>query len=676
MQRLLTIVFAFLQITFAADTNVVEFEFAEAYVRLIGNDAPPSIATMTLHEEDGQTAKLMLQRNDDGLEALLVDVLIESATAASGSDFIADPVQTISVPPGRGTSIIPFTLLDDGQLESDESFFVSLSSSARTSRAQVLVRDDERLPIYDPRFAVDVPQGIRAVAFLEQTAGGDIFAVGVGDHGTNRVWRILPDGDIDTNYLSPVIHGLVTDSALDPEKRILLAGAFTGLAHGPESIVRLTPDGSIDSGFSFRPGHDFPVPAQRITPTTSGKVVFAAMDTNGMVRIDRTKQDGEWDETFAVTLIPTTNYDGTPVNGLEAAESDKILVAGSVMNPERPAVSGLVRLNPDGGIDSEYPGIGSISAATELVRTVDSEFNVQAAIPSSTGRPIRAGATLNFDGTVKELWGAPPIARLLVPVGTNTHIGIYEFGLQQYSSGLLRYTNSRPDASFVFDLPWIGGFTLLRPQQDESLFLGLQIIWEQDDFPVFGRLLQDRVGLRAVRFSKIRYRTSEAGGPLQLEIERVGFAPDPMMVRWHAQGRTASASADFVAASGTVLFAPGERFKQISVSALEDPEIEDREHFRIYAEWDRPDGGVDRTAADVLISDNDGRPVIVGIEADMASRLVRARVTPGFAYVLQEAFAPEGPWHSGSALIATNDIVELRDGIGVTERKFFRVIRP
>ena len=85
--------------------------------------------------------------------------------------------------------------------------------------------------------------------------GGDFNGLGGGTGSTSRyaIGRVGPDGSLDASF-NPGANGIVSGLALQPDGKIVVGGAFTGLGGGlgttsRSKIGRLNADGSIDTAF-------------------------------------------------------------------------------------------------------------------------------------------------------------------------------------------------------------------------------------------------------------------------------------------------------------------------------------------------------------------------------------------------------------------------------------------
>jgi len=128
--------------------------------------------------------------------------------------------------------------------------------------------------------------------------------------------------------------------------------------------------------------------------------------------------------------------------------------------------------------------------------------------------------------------------------------------------------------------------------------------------PYYGRFFDDislytRSG--SLRFGQSSWEAGEGTGSLTVTVERVSGDSGEVSVDYTTSDGTASSGSDFSSATGTLVFANGERGKTFSVPILEDGDDEPLENFIV--QLFNPTGGADfvaPTQAVVVIIDNDG----------------------------------------------------------------------
>lgn len=145
---------------------------------------------------------------------------------------------------------------------------------------------------YDESFNTSVAATTGIIYEISPQIDGKIIIVGsftrYNNVTVNRVARILSNGSLDTSFItgSGTSSNITNASALSDGK-ILLTGNFTSF-NGIQSnkIVRLYPDGRVDTSFNSGAGFDDDVSAMAIQ--SDGKIVLGGKFTNynGMLAIE------------------------------------------------------------------------------------------------------------------------------------------------------------------------------------------------------------------------------------------------------------------------------------------------------------------------------------------------------------------------------------------------------
>lgn len=177
-------------------------------------------------------------------------------------------------------------------------------------------------------------------------AGG--FSGYGGNSGYNNLVRLNPDGSLDTTFKLE-LNNDVNAMQLLPNGKILVAGDFN--SYGPSgattipSLIRLNADGTLDNTF---------VPA-----LPAGAIATTAVDASGRILVAlnaspfgllRLLPDGAADASFSFTATLTN-----PPSVMTALPDGKVLVGGNFTSP----TNRLFRLNEDGSLDDGFNvGIG------------------------------------------------------------------------------------------------------------------------------------------------------------------------------------------------------------------------------------------------------------------------------------------------------------------------------
>ncbi len=201
-----------------------------------------------------------------------------------------------------------------------------------------------------------------SVQSLALTAQGNIIAGGnfFNYHETRRrnIAQLSADGDPDLTFNGiEGLDGEVSDIVFQPDGKILLAGNFRSFALDPaRTLVRRHADGSPDLSFDANASQVFSGRGVgAIALQDDGKILavgdFSVRTDTGLTSrgIVRLHPDGSLDTSFQTG----TGFEGFTYD--VAMQSDgKILIAGSFSTYNGQAVRDLVRLHPDGSLDTSF----------------------------------------------------------------------------------------------------------------------------------------------------------------------------------------------------------------------------------------------------------------------------------------------------------------------------------
>jgi uncharacterized delta-60 repeat protein len=201
-----------------------------------------------------------------------------------------------------GTSLGPvfaIALRGDGKIAMGGSF-LSVDGSPRSHIA--LLQSNGAL---DTSFTASCNGDVRALAFLPDNrivVGGAFTSV----NNVTRpvVARLLANGQLDPSFQAPTnVTGLAYGIGIQPDGKILVAGTLDRVDQlNVGRIIRLNPDGSLDTTFRTGVGAGFNVRALVLQP--DNKILiggeFTGYDNLAAPRIARLNPDGSLDQTFSV----------------------------------------------------------------------------------------------------------------------------------------------------------------------------------------------------------------------------------------------------------------------------------------------------------------------------------------------------------------------------------------
>ena len=203
-------------------------------------------------------------------------------------------------------------------------------------------------------------------------------------------------GLLDPTF-APTVNGSVYATAVQPDGRIVLGGAFTAV-NGSSSryhLARLFGDGSLDPTF-FNTGSGVSSTVWCLAVQTDSRIViggdFTSVNGTTRTRVARLNSSGALDGSF----VPTNTLTGS-VLALAAQSDNKVIIGGSFSGTGFPAYN--ARLNADGTVDtafSSYPN-GAVNA---IRIQSDGKIVIGGAFTTVNGASRYRIARLNTDGSL------------------------------------------------------------------------------------------------------------------------------------------------------------------------------------------------------------------------------------------------------------------------------------
>jgi uncharacterized delta-60 repeat protein len=186
---------------------------------------------------------------------------------------------------------------------------------------------------------------------------GGQFSTYKGITDNNLIIRLNPDGSKDTSFDNSIgfIGGSVNTIAIQPDGKILVGGDFsTYKGISANYIIRLNPDGSIDTSFNYGTGFGiFGVSVVSIAIQPDGQILvggdFTTYKGVSANRIIRLNPDGSKDLTFNNNI----GFNGS-VFSIALQPDGKILCGGQFTQYKGVSANRIIRLNPDGSKDTSF----------------------------------------------------------------------------------------------------------------------------------------------------------------------------------------------------------------------------------------------------------------------------------------------------------------------------------
>jgi uncharacterized delta-60 repeat protein len=257
---------------------------------------------------------------------------------------------------------------------------------------------------YDPTFNAGTGFNWGNVITVAVQADGKILVGGTfsrfnGMMGVNRLVRLFPDGSIDTSFhVGTGFSGGPYQIALQSDGKLIVLGGFSSYNGTPcMRIVRINTDGSIDNTFSA--GTGFATTPSSIVFQSDGKMIiggsFTSFDGNACNRICRLNADGSFDPTYSIG----TGFDAN-INKLVIQPDGKVIAGGNFFGFNGVNRDMIARLNTNGTLDMTFsPGSGFNAGVSCLVLQSDGKVIASGGFTSYNGNSCNRIARLNTDGS-------------------------------------------------------------------------------------------------------------------------------------------------------------------------------------------------------------------------------------------------------------------------------------
>lgn len=172
----------------------------------------------------------------------------------------------------------------------------------------------------------------------------------------NRIVRIHPDGSIDTTFnVGTGFDDFVTEVAIQSSGKIIVTGNFSqynGVNAG--SVVRLLPDGSIDNTFNVGTGTTGVI--RDISIDANGNVFLGGdmitFNSNSVIDVVKLDSEGNYDPTFNVDY--SFGSGSFNIRGVRPVANNKLIVFGTFDDYGSSGLNSVVRLNADGTLDTSF----------------------------------------------------------------------------------------------------------------------------------------------------------------------------------------------------------------------------------------------------------------------------------------------------------------------------------
>ena len=254
-------------------------------------------------------------------------------------------------------------------VQEDQKIVVGGSFSSHDSLARNNISRINSDGTRDTSFATAVGTGLNnTVRKIAIQSDGKIVAVGFftthNGVSSNRIARLNSDGTRDTAFTTAIGTGFNNGAytvAIQSDGKILVGGEFVifnGVA--VNRIVRLNPNGTLDTDFSAATGTGFDSSVKSIAIQSDGKILvggtFQFFNGSRRLGIVRLNSDGTRDTSFVTTTLINDNV---IVQTISVQSDGKIFVGGffSIFNGTLYDISYALRHNSNGTLDNTFEAV-------------------------------------------------------------------------------------------------------------------------------------------------------------------------------------------------------------------------------------------------------------------------------------------------------------------------------
>ena len=565
--------------------------------------------------EDGGYATVSVTRTGATNGLVYVKFATADGLAAAGVNYYATN-GTLAFQPGQlGASFNVFIKPDGVANPAPDSFF--FTASLTTTNGGAFVGSPATTAIHIVDNSLNRPPGNNDTSFgVGSGMNGDVLALALQTSGkiiaggnfttVNGIpeyylARLNGDGSLDyTGFLYGLtgFNSTVYTLAVQTDDKILVGGAFTtvnGIVRN--RITRLLTDGTQDS--SFNPGSGANNTVYSLAETFVGGVrkVYAAgtfTTINGVTRprIARLNDVGTADTAFDVGTGPNAAVYAVAAYPTNSVFAGKILIGGAFTNINGFAAGRIARLNVDGSVDASF---NVQVSADDAVRTIaiqgDGRVLFGGDFTHVNTSALSHVARLNADGSLDTSFvGTANGGVSAIVVQPDSRIVLA--GQFSQAGGVTRNNITRllpgglTDPTINFGSGANGAISAVALQPgDQMLVLG-------GGFTTFNGLSSPRLtrvyggsvtGSGAFEFSAASYQVNENGIQASIGIRRTGGTSGPNL------DGSGSVAVNFATSAGdtnpavvgvnyqsvnqSVIFPPGEVYKEIPVTVMQDSNI-------------------------------------------------------------------------------------------------------
>ena len=625
-------------------------------------------AGTTSTDETNGTVTLTVVRSGATNTTVTVDFMTTNATALAGSDYTATN-GTFTFNPGETTNTVTIDLADNATQESAETFQVRLSNVSNSTLTIgtniVTITDDDVSSVSFTTNSIVVEENTNTVTLTVVRSGATNTSISVNFTNLPSPTTTATAGSdfVATNGLMTFAPGITTNTFTVTVINDVIAENREFIAY------RLQTPSNTSLGTSN----------QVITINTNDSAILSWSTASTNIAEDGgtlTLTLNRSGTTFNVVTVDFTSIDVTAVDGSDYTATNGTLsfAAGETSHTITVDVAedDLQEGNQTFRLVLSNPVDATIGTGTNTVTITDNDAST---IAFTTNAVTLAETNVSVTLTI------------IRSGATNTAVAIDFTTTNVTASADNDYTATNGTFSFA---PGETTNTLTIELADDLLYEGnetFRVILSGITNSSLGTgtntvtIIDDDVAYLA--FTAATDSVNELDGSIDLIVERTGVTNTEVSVAYLTANVSATAGADYTAASGVLTFAPGETEQIISVTIAFDDDIESPETFRIRLLNLTNAAAGSFTTNTVTITDAFGDPpaaAIVSISSFRAigDRELLLRVTgPNGAPVVIETTTDFKNWTPVHGATISSGSLDWIAPIDPAEpARFFRVVPP
>jgi uncharacterized repeat protein (TIGR03806 family) len=630
-------------VTLSAPVNAT-LGSATATGTIQNDDVPPvaiTIANASVAEGDTGTRQLTftLALSDVAAGPVTVDYSTPGGSATPGSDFVA-AAGTVTFPGGTTTKTIDVTINGDTTIEPDEQFTVVLANPSANATIAIgsatgtILNDDA--PIGTPQLSIASAQitegnaGTKVLNFSVALSAAAAASVTVSYATTDGTATAGSDYAAASGTLtfSPGVTSLsvlVTingDTLNEPDEQFqvslsapsanatIAGGVATGTITNddPQPLVSIAAPAVADEGNAGTKAFTFNV---SLSTASSRTITVAWATANGTATVGSDYVAGSGVATFAPGATAQTV--SVTVNGDTTFEPDETFTA-TLSNPTNATLG--------------------TASATATIRNDDAQPSISIASPSAVTEGNSGTKQLAFTVTLSNPSYQAITATYATTNGTASGGTDYQTtnGTVSFAAGVTTQSiNVTINGDTAFEQNETFTITLASPTNATiGAATGTGTINNDDVQP-------------AISVSSASVAEGNSGTTtLNFTVTLSNASYQTITAAWATADGTAAAGSDYVAASGTVSFAPGVTSQTIGVAVNGDATVESDETFTVALSAPANATIATGTATGTIL--NDDGAAVFGLDSrpGNSSCIAPARPTGGTTISIQTVFAGAG----------------------------------